>query len=135
MPRIITKMTLNPSLAAVLLIKENIINVIQNHALPVSARAACIGPQLAIVNQWADQIPLVLDNLEAPAPVNIIFAIRKELFTAPQFVHCILNIPAVDLPSSFATFLAMILKLIGAQKTDKERPMTRVRYLIFLFYL
>src|SRR6266576_3175191 len=126
-------MSLTPTLATIQLVKDSIASTVQNTALPVSSRAACIAPQLAIVNQWADQITLVLENSDAPANVNLVFAIRKDLFVPPQYVHCVLGIPGVDLPPPFSAFLAMILKLIGAQKSDKERPIIKVRSIFFVF--
>jgi len=121
-------MTLNPSPATVQFVKDSIVSTLQNTALPASARAACIAPQLAIVNQWADQIPLVISNSDAPATVNLVFAIRKELYAAPQFVHCVLGIPATELPPAFSAFLSMIFKLIEAQKNDKEKSVPKVRF-------
>ena len=123
-------MSLNPSYNTVLAIKESISNTSQNHALPSSARAAIIAPQLAMVNQWADQIPLVLDNPDAPATVNLVFAIRKDLFVAPQFVRCALGIPLSELPPAFSSFMSMIHKLIGAQKTEKEPIPVKVRSIL-----
>jgi hypothetical protein len=119
-------MSLHPSILNVQSIKDNILSVLQNHALPASLRASLIGPQLAMVNEWSDQINLVLEHSEAPAPVNLVFAIRKDLFVAPQFVQCFLGVPAAELPPAFPAFLAMILKLISAQKTDKEKPPVKV---------
>ena len=72
------------------------------------------------------KINLVLNHPEAPAPVNLVFAIHKDLFIAPQYTQCILGVPATELPSAFLAFLAMILKLIGAQKTEKEKPVVKV---------
>lgn len=118
--------TLNPTPDTVQAIKDSIVATLQNHALPASARAAIIAPQLAIVNQWSDQIPLVLENSDAPATVNLVFAIRKDLYNAPQFIHCVLGIPATELPPAFSAFMSMILKLIEAQKTDKEKPPVKV---------
>lgn len=119
-------MSLHPSIPTVQTVKDNILSVMQNHALTASVRAALIGPQLAMVNEWADQINLVLDHPEAPAPVNLVFAIRKDLFSAPQYSQCLLGVPAAELPPSFAAFLSMIFKLIGAQKTEKEKPVVKV---------
>jgi hypothetical protein len=124
-------MSLHPAISTVQSVKDNISSVIQNHGLTVSMRAALIGPQLAIVNEWSDQINLVLDHPEAPTPVNLVFAIRKDLFIAPQYTQCVLlSIPPAELPTAFSAFLAMILKLIGAQKTDKEKPVIKVRSFI-----
>jgi hypothetical protein len=119
-------MTLQPSIQTVQSVKDNISSVLQNHALAPSMRAALIGSQLALVNEWSDQTNLVLEHSEAPAPVNLVFAIRKDLFVAPQYVQCILGVSAAELPPAFPAFLAMILKLIGAQKTDKEKPVVKV---------
>ena len=103
-------------------------------------RAATIAPQLALVNQWSDQIPLLVDSADSPAGVNLVFAIRKDLYVAPQFTQCILGIPASDLPPAFPAFLAMIFKLIGAQKTENKPPVKVCRllrssnqFLIFIF--
>ena len=126
-------MSLVPCLATVQLVKDSICHTLQNTTGSLTDRAAFIAPQLAIVNQWADQIPLVLENPDAPANVNLVFAIRKDLFVAPQYVHSVLGIPAVELPPPFAAFLSMILKLIGAQKSDKEKPAVKVLFLFFLF--
>jgi len=121
-------MSLHPAISTVQTVKDNIASVIQNHGLTPGMRASLIGPQLAIVNEWSDQINLVLDHPEAPAPVNLVFAIRKDLFIAPQYTHCVLL--GTELPPSFSAFLAMILKLIGAQKNDKEKPVVKVRFII-----
>jgi len=91
-----------------------------------------IGPQLAMVNEWSDQINLVLDHPEAPSPVNLVFAIRKDLFIVPQYTQCSLtSVPTAELPPAFPAFLEMILKLIGAQKTDKVKPIVKVASIIF----
>ena len=109
-------------------------SVLQNHALPASMRAALIGPQLAMVNEWSDQINLVLEHPEAPTPVNLVFTICKDLFVAPQFVQCLLGVPVTELPPAFSVFLAMILKLIGTQKTDKEKPAVKVNPFAFSLF-
>lgn len=128
-------MSLHPSISTVQSIKDNIASVMQNHTLAPSMRAALIGPQLAMVNEWSDQTSLVLDHPEAPAPVNLVFAIRKELFIATQYTQCFLSVPASELPPAFPAFLAMILKLIGAQKTDKDKPVVKVRFICFILAL
>ena len=123
-------MSLNPSLVTVQSIKDSISLTVQNQAIPAVSRAAIIAPQLALVNQWVDQIHLVLENSDAPANVNLVFAIRKDLYTAPHFVSSVLGIPASELPPPFAAFLSMIVKLIGAQKSDKEKPVVKVRPIV-----
>ena len=125
-------MTLDPNFDTATAIKDNIAITVQS-TLPASVHAASIAPQLAIINQWAEQIPTVLNGPDGSANANLIFAIRKDLFIAPQFIQCVLGIPVSDLPIDFQGFLSMILKLIGAQKPDKEKPPIKVFF--FLIYL
>jgi hypothetical protein len=119
-------MSLNPTLATVQGLKDGILSVLQNHAMSPMDRSQCIASMLTIVNQWSTQIPLVLDNNDAPANVNLVFAIRKDLYLAPQFTTCVLEVPGTSLPPAFASFLSMILKLIGAQKPDREKLPVKV---------
>jgi hypothetical protein len=118
-------MTLDPSFVTATAIKDSIAITAQS-TLPASVRAAAIAPQLAIINQWADQIPMVLYGPDGATNANLIFAIRKDLFISPQFLQCVLGIPVSELPSPFQGFLSMILKLIGAQKPDKEKSPSKV---------
>lgn len=126
-------MSLNPSLSTAQFVKDSIAVTVQNTSLPASARAACIAPQLAIINQWADQIQLVLTNPDAPANVNLVFAIRKDLYQAPLFSQNVLGIPVLELPPAFAAFQSLIHKLISAQKTDKEKPPVKVTLLSLIY--
>ena len=127
-------MSLHPLIQNVQTIKDNIFSVLQNHTLPASMHAALISPQLAMVNEWSDQLNLVLEHPEAPTPVNLVFAIRKDLFIVLQFVQCFLGVSAAELPPAFSVFLAMILKLIGTQKTDKEKPAVKVNPFAFSLF-
>jgi len=125
-------MSLHPSISTVQSVKDNISSVMQNHMLSPGMHASLIGPQLAMVNEWSDQINLVLDHPEAPSPVNLVIAIFKDLFIAPQYTQFSLTgVPTANLPLAFPAFLTMILKLIGTQKTDKEKPIVKVTSVIF----
>ena len=117
---------LNPSLAMITKFKNMIHSTMQSDA-PAEDRANSIASLLTSVNAWATQIPAMLDGPGPSASANIVFAIRKELFAAPTFVHPILDIALGDLPPAFQELLSFILKLIEAQKTDKEKPAAKVR--------
>jgi hypothetical protein len=124
-------MSLHPSVLTVQAVKENVLAIMQNHSLTPSLRAALIATQLDTVNEWSDQINMVLDHPDAPSPANLVFSIRKDLFLAPHFTQCLLTgVPTGELPPAFPTFLALILKLIDAQKSDKEKPIVKVRFLV-----
>lgn len=118
-------MSLNPPLSVAQALKESISSTLQA-AIPASIRAATIAPQLAIINQWIDQIPLLLDSPDA-INANFLFALRKDLFIGPQFVQCVLGIPVSELPSAFQNFLSLIFKVIEAQKSDRDKPVSKVR--------
>jgi hypothetical protein len=126
-------MSLDPSPAAVQGLKDGISSISQL-ALPATVRAASIAPQLALVNKWVDHIPAVLESPNSSDSINAIFAIRKELFTGPQFSQCTLGIPLSDLPTPFQAFLNFIHKLIEAQKPEKEKTPVKVRIFHPSFY-
>jgi hypothetical protein len=119
--------TLNPSFNAVCSIKSSIISTLITE-LPPEVRAGVIAPQLVQVNQWASQIPLMMECTTSPTPATVIFAIRKELFLGPHFTQCVLGIVHADLPSPFHDFLAFITKLNEAQKQVKDRIPPKVRH-------
>jgi hypothetical protein len=119
--------SLNPSYNAVCSIKSSITNTLSTELAP-EVRAGMIAPQLAQVNQWSSQIPLLLESSVSPTPINIIFAIRKDLFLAPFFTQSSLGITSVDLPTPFHDFLAFITKLNEAQKSSKDKIPPKVCY-------
>jgi hypothetical protein len=119
--------SLNPSYNAVCSIKSSITSTLCTE-LPPEIRAGVIAPQLVQVNQWASQIPLMLESSMSPTPVNIVFAIRKDLFLGPIFNQSTLGIPLADLPTPFHDFLAFISKLNEAQKSGKDKTPPKVRY-------
>jgi len=127
--------SLNPSYNAVCSIKSSITNTLSTE-LPPEIRAGVIAPQLVQVNQWASQIPLMLESTASPTPVNIIFAIRKDLFLAPFFTQSSLGISSADLPTPFHDFLAFITKLNETQKSSKDKIPPKVRHIFSsCFYL
>jgi hypothetical protein len=90
--------------------------------LPPDVLAGVVAPFLMSVNQWASQIPLLLDG-NSVASVNLVFAIRSDLFQAPRFVQNVFGLPLVELPPPYQEFVAFIHKLIEAQKvTNKVSP-------------
>ena len=119
--------SLNPSYNAVCSIKSSITNTLSTELAP-EVRAGMIAPQLAQVNQWSSQIPLLLESTVSLTPINIIFAIRKDLFLAPFFTQSSLGIASADLPTPFHDFLAFITKLNEAQKSSKDKILPKVRY-------
>jgi len=118
---------LNPSYNAVCSIKSSITNTLSTE-LPPEIRAGVIAPQLVQVNQWASQIPLMLESTASPSPINVIFAIRKDLFLAPYFTQSALGILSADLPTPFHDFSAFIQKLNEAQKSTKDKIPPKVRF-------
>jgi hypothetical protein len=115
---------LSPSLAFITECKTLIHNIMQSEA-PAIDRANAIAFLLSNVNAWSSQIPAMLEGSGPSASANIVFAIRKELFVAPAFIHSILGIALPDLPAAFQDFLSFILKLIEAQKSDKDKPIPK----------
>ena len=120
----------NPPFQAVSTIKTSIANALATD-LPSEVRAGMIAPLLTQVNQWANQVSAMVDHTGTPIHANIVFAIRKDLFLAPQFNQCVLGIPLSELPPPFSEFLNFIHKLIDAQKSDKDKTPPKVRLSLF----
>jgi hypothetical protein len=118
---------LNPSFNAVCSIKTSIASTLITE-LPPEVRAGVIAPQLVQVNQWASQIPLMLETTTSPTPANVVFALCKELFLAPHFTQCVLGIAHADLPTPFHDFLAFLHKLYEAQKPGKDKAPSKVNF-------
>lgn len=123
--------TLTPSYSVISSLKTAIVNALATE-LPSDVRASMIAPLLLQINQWASQIPILVDSSGPPLYANIIFAIRKDLFISPLFTHCVLGIPMAELPPAFSEFLAFILKLIEAQKSDKDKSPPKVCFSSYL---
>jgi hypothetical protein len=90
--------------------------------LPSNLVISAIAPFLTSVNQWSTQIPAMLEGSGPSASVNLVFAIRKDLFIAPQFIQSVMGPSMADLPAPFQEFLTFIRKLIDAQKPEKVIP-------------
>lgn len=117
---------LTPPHSAIVTIRSSIQSTLKNE-LPAVMLANVIAPLLSSVNLWSTQIPALLDGTGSSSSVNLVFAIRKDLFVAPQFVQSIMGIPLADLPAPFQEFISFIHKLIDAQKTDKDKVPQKVR--------
>ena len=108
---------LNPSHSTMVTIRSSIQNTLKAD-LPPEMLINAIAPFLTSVNQWSTQIPLIIEGTGSSS-VNLIFAIRKDLFVAPQFTQSVMGTALADLPAPFQEFISFIHKLIDAQKTDK----------------
>jgi hypothetical protein len=116
---------LNPTYQSIVVVKTSIQNALKT-GLPGEMLGGAIAPLLSTVNQWATQIPIMLSEVGPNTSVNLIFAIRKELFVAPLFVRNVLGIPLMDLPAPFQEFQSFIHKLIEAQKAEQATPKVRL---------
>ena len=112
---------LNPPIATMNAVRASINATLGSADLNVDAKALIIAGSLSTVNLWASQIPALLEGATAPAGVNLVFSIRKDLYHAPQFISNVLGIPYNDLPAAFHEFNGFIHKLIDSQKADKEK--------------
>jgi hypothetical protein len=106
--------------------KNTIMSTLKND-LPSDILANTVAPILSCVNQWATQIPAMLEGNGPSNSANLIFSIRKELFQPPQFTTSVFGIPLSDLPAPFQEFAAFIRELQDAQKVDRDRPVVKVR--------
>src|ERR1700675_3013297 len=117
---------LTPSYATVVTIRSSIQNTLKAE-LPPDVLANAIAPFLTSVNQWSSQIPAMLEGSGPSAAANLVFAIRKDLFIAPLFSQSVMGTPLVDLPAPFQEFMSFIHTLIDIQKTEREKPIAKVR--------
>jgi hypothetical protein len=95
--------------------------------LPPDMQASVIAPLLTTVNQWSTQIPLLIEGTGFPSSVNLVFAIRKDLFIGPAHNETSFGMEASKLPTPFQEFSSFIHKLIEAQRIEKEKPIPKVR--------
>jgi hypothetical protein len=86
-------------------------------------KIAMVALLLAEINNWATQIPVLLESV---ACINHVFDIRGDLFTAPRFTTNVFNVPFSDLPPAFHDFMNFIHKLIEAQKVVKDKTPVKV---------
>jgi hypothetical protein len=96
--------------------------------LPPDVLAGVIAPLVTTVNQWSTQIPVLLEGTGSTASVNIVFAIRSDLFHAPRFTQNVFGLPLNELPAPYQEFVSFIHKLIDAQKTSVKVC------LVFIYY-
>lgn len=121
-------MSLAPSLGVATAIRADIITALKSRGSP-EEMMTIISPSLTVINQWATQIPFLIS---VPPALDLLFAMRKDLFNGPTFVVSSFGIPLVDLPEPFRTFSTLIRDVITAQKADK--PPSKVRSLYFLIF-
>ena len=95
--------------------------------LPPDMQASVIAPLLSTVNQWSTQIPLLLEGTGSTSSVNLIFAIRKDLFLGPAYIETSFGLELAKLPTPFQEFASFIQKLIEAQRVEKDKPLPKVR--------
>jgi len=124
---------LNPSFQTMSAIRQSIQSTLKTD-IPQDVMPTIVAPLLTSVNQWAHQIPAVLDSTGSAASVNLVFAIRSDLFVAPRFTNNVFNVPLADLPAPFQEFIAFIHKLIEAQKNDKEKAAPKVCRLLWIYF-
>ena len=125
--------TLQPPYTVILTIKASIASTLATD-LPSEVKSTVIAPLLAQVNQWSTQLVTILETPGPPLQVNLIFAIRKDLFCGPYFSQSVLGIPIIELPPPFQDFLTMVSKLVDLQKPDKDKPLPKVRSFYILSY-
>jgi hypothetical protein len=124
----ISNMALCPSHGVAGAIRADILTVLKSRSSPEEL-ATLIGPSLAAINQWANQLPLLLSNALA---LDLLFALRKDIFNGPAFVISSFGTPLVDLPEPFRAFSTLIRDVIAVQKVEKAPP--KVRLFIILSF-
>jgi hypothetical protein len=115
--------SLKPSYEAIMTIKGSIQNAPTLEMGPERYSAA-IAPLLSLVNQWSTQIPLLLTEVGPNTSINLVFAIRKELYIGPQFTQRIFRLSPAALLLAFQEFQDFIHKLIKAQKVKQPAVTT-----------
>jgi hypothetical protein len=117
---------LNPSYATIAVIRTSIQNTLKAD-LPADVMVNAIAPLLTSVNQWSSQIPAVLESSGPLSCANLVFGIRKDLFISPLSSSSVMGIPLSNLPAPFQEFMNFIYKLIEAQKSERDKPVSKVR--------
>lgn len=119
---------LSPSFSVIAAIRADIVSILKDGGTP-EALAINISPSLAIVNQWSSQIPLLLSVDNSGSCIDLVFAMRKDLFQGPLFSEASFGTPVADLPEPFQSFLNFTREIISAQKSEKS--LQKVRFLCF----
>ena len=117
---------LDPPYQTISTIRNSIQSTLKT-GLPNKVLVDAIAPFISTVNLWSTQIPAVLDGNGSVTCVNLVFAIRKDIFVAPLFTQNVFGLPVSELPAVYHEFHSFIQKLIEAQKSDKEKPPPKVR--------
>lgn len=112
-----------PAISVVSVIKDSIVSIV-NTNLPADVRIKMIIPLLIQINQWSTQIPALVNLSGPPVHMHLLFAIRKELFIAPQFTKCHLGYSDA-LPASFLDFLSLINNIIQVRHDTQKAEKTK----------
>ena len=119
--------SINPSFAVAAAIRADIVTILKARANPEET-AKSISPSLAVINQWATQIPLLLAGPNSGC-LDVVFALRKDLFNGPNYIQPSIGLAMEQLPESFHIFINMTRDVIALQKPDK--PSQKVRFCLF----
>ena len=119
---------LSPSFGVAAALRADIITVLKSGGTPEEL-ANSISPSLSIVNQWSTQIPTLLSVDNSGSCIDLVFAMRKDLFHGPFFCQASFGPLVADLPEPFESFLVFTRNIISAQKAEKASQ--KVRFSIF----
>lgn len=118
---------LSPSFGIAAALRGEIITALKAHTAPETLNAI-IAPSLSMINQWATQIPLLLNQSNC---IDLIFALRKDLFTGPSFTQTTFSTSVADSPEAFQVFLGLTRELMTAQRNEKG---SKVRFLLYFSF-
>jgi hypothetical protein len=113
--------SINPSFAVAAAIRADIVTILKARVNPEET-AKSISPSLAVINQWATQIPLLLAGPNSGC-LDVVFALRKDLFNGPNYIQPSIGLAMEQLPESFHIFINMTREVIALQK-----PAQKVRF-------
>src|ERR1700689_2307208 len=125
--------TISPSFAVASAIRADIIFVLKSRNSPEDM-ATSISPSLAIINQWATQVPLLLAS-PTPGCLEVLFALRKDLFNGPNYVQPSIGLALEQLPEAFQVFINLTREVISLQKNEKPPVKVWSSLLYYIPYL
>ena len=120
---------LSPSFGVMAAIRGDIISALKRNSSPEES-AKSISPSLSLVNQWSTQIPLLLSVDNSSSCVDLVFAIRKDLFQGLHHSQTTFGTLVAHLPEPFQLFLNFTRDIIAAQRNEKT--VQKVRFLGFI---
>ena len=125
--------TILPSFAVASAIRADIITILKSRASP-DEMGKSISPSLTIINQWATQIPFLLAS-PSPGCLDVLFALRKDLFNGPNYVQPSIGLALEQLPEAFQVFINMTREVILLQKNEKPPVKVCSSLLYYISYL